>query len=203
MAASSQGAPRIVIGPSRRTVLCGVCAAAAAAGAPAAAQAAEDADPARTLLAQPGDLLVAFDNGAAGAILNPADVKRDVAPLLAWPFDPTKKVARDGSRMNLILVMRFDPASLSAVERPRAADGIVAYTAICAHQACWVTDWLTSKQVLQCPCHQSEYDPRRGGKVVGGPAPRALPALPLRLVAGRLEVAAPFTDRVGGEKSMS
>ena len=96
--------------------------------------------------------------------------------------------------------MRFDPASLAAAERARAADGVVACTAVCTHMACWVTDWLNSKQVLQCACHQSEYDPRQGSKVVGGPAPRPLPALPLRIAEGRLEVKAPFTDRIGGEK---
>jgi len=63
-----------------------------------------------------------------------------------------------------------------------------------------VTDWLKSAQVLQCPCHQSRYDLRQGAKVVGGPAPRPLPALPLTLSDGALKVAGPFTDRVGGEK---
>ena len=72
--------------------------------------------------------------------------------------------------------MRFDPATLGEAEQQRAADGVVAYSAICTHQGCTVTDWLTAKQVLQCPCHQSHYDPRHGARVVVGPAPRALPA---------------------------
>jgi rieske iron-sulfur protein len=186
---------------SRRAAICGVCAAAAImTWMPGPADAGEAADPARDALAQPGDLLVAFKNDGAGAIINPADVKRDAQPLLAWPFDPAKKIARDGSRLNLVILMAFDPSSLSAAERARAAHGIVAYTAVCTHMACWVTDWLNSKQVLQCACHQSEYDPRQGGRVVSGPAPRPLPALPLRVVEGRLEVKAPFTDRIGGEK---
>jgi len=41
------------------------------------------------------------------------------------------------------------------------------------------------------------YDPKSGGEVVGGPSPRALPALPLKSVDGRLVVAKPFTGRVG------
>jgi Rieske Fe-S protein len=178
---------------SRRAVLRGACALTALAAVPPAAA----ADPAGELRAQPGDLLVAFKNdGGAGAIVNPADVKRG-PPSLVWPFDPAKKIVRNGSRLDLVLVMGFDPATLSATERARAADGIVAYTAVCTHVACWVTDWLTSKQLLQCPCHQSQYDPRRGAAVVSGPAPRPLPALPLRLVDGRLEVKDHFTDRVG------
>jgi rieske iron-sulfur protein len=185
---------------SRRAVVGGICAAGALAAMAVPVRADETADPAANKLAQPGDLLAAFKNDGAGAIIKPADVKRDAPPLLAWPFDPAKKLARDGSRLNLIVVMNFDPASLSAAERERAADGIVAFAAVCTHMACWVTDWLPSRQVLHCQCHQSEYDPRQGGRVVSGPAPRPLPALPLRIAEGRLEVKDPFTDRVGGEK---
>jgi rieske iron-sulfur protein len=185
--------------PSRRAIICGFCAAAAAVGGATAAGAEETIDPAANMLAQPGDRLAAFKDGHAGALIDPADVTRGVPPLLAWPFDPAKKLARDGSRLNLILVMHFDPATLSPDEKKRAANGTVAYTAVCTHQGCWVTDWLAKEQLLHCPCHGSRYDPRRDGNVVLGPAPRALPALPLRLAGGRLEVAASFADRIGGE----
>lgn len=189
---------RSIAAPSRRAVVCGMCGAAAILGA-APAWADESVDSARNMPAQPGDWLASFEDGHAGALIDTAGVKRSMPPVLAWPFDPAKKVARDGSRLNLLLVMHFDPASLSPDEKPRAANGVVAYTAVCTHQSCWVTDWLTKEQLLHCPCHGSRYDPRRGGTVILGPAPRALPALPLRLVGGRLEVAAPLTDRVGGE----
>jgi rieske iron-sulfur protein len=184
--------------PSRRAVLCGLSAVAAAAAACAPAQAGTQAA-AQNKLAQPGDWFAAFKDGHAGALIDPGAVKRDAPPLLAWPYDPVKKIARDGSRLNLVLLMRFDPAALSPDEKPRAANGIIAYTAVCTHQGCWVTDWLAKKKLLHCPCHGSEYDPRRGAAVIQGPAPRPLPALPLRLVAGKLEVAGPFTGRVGGE----
>jgi rieske iron-sulfur protein len=180
---------------SRRAVLWGACGAAVMGVMPLPAA----GDAVRDMRAQPGDLLVAFKNDdGAGAIINPGDVKRGAEPLLAWPFDPAKMIVRSGSRLNLVILMNFDPATLSAAERGRAAGGVVAYTAVCTHQACWVTDWLQSKQVLQCPCHQSQYDPRQGARVVTGPAPRPLPALPVRLADGRLEVKGPFTDRVGG-----
>jgi Rieske Fe-S protein len=41
------------------------------------------------------------------------------------------------------------------------------------------------------------YNPREGGTVMAGPAPRALPALPLKIADGKLMVARPFTSRVG------
>ncbi len=180
---------------SRRTVIAGCL----ATSTYAAARADEPADPSRSELAQPGDLLVEAGSDTSTTPLKLDDISHQDL-LLAWPFDPQKKVPRDGSRLNMVLLMRFDPGTLGVAEKQMAPDGIVAYSAVCTHQQCWVTDWLKSAQVLQCPCHQSRYDLRDGAKVVGGPAPRPLPALPLTLSNGVLKVAGSFTARVGGEQ---
>jgi len=163
------------------------------------ARAGEQADPDRMKLPQPGDWLVSAGNEAGTTPLKPGDLARQDL-VLAWAFDPHKKVPRDGSRLNMVLLVRFDPATLGTAEKLLAADGVVAFSAICTHQQCTVTDWLKSTQVAQCPCHQSQYDLRHGAKVVGGPAPRALPALPLKLGDGVLAVAGVFNARVGGEQ---
>jgi len=182
---------------SRRTVL-GGCVAASSGLRSRAAGAQEPADP-RLLLPQAGDLLVEVGHEAEARPLKPSDLTlQDLT--LVWAFDPQKKLVRDGSRLNMILLMRFDPATLGDTSRRIAPDGVVAYTAVCTHQQCWVTDWLKSAQVLQCPCHQSRYDLRHGARVVGGPAPRPLPALPLKLSNDSFDVAGPFTDRIGGEQ---
>jgi len=149
---------------------------------------------------RPGDLLVLADSDTGTAPLKPADLKLGADPYLGWALDPNDKVPRDGTRLNQILLMRFDPSSLTDREKAWAVDGVVAFSAICTHQGCTVTYWLTAPQVLECPCHQSQYNPRDAAKVVGGPAPRPLPALPLKMVGGLLVVAASFTDRVGGEQ---
>jgi Rieske Fe-S protein len=163
---------------------------------------ADDADdPARAARPQKGDLLVYFDGDHEGQVIKPADLKVGDPSFLAWAYDPQKKLPRDGSRLNMVLMVRLDPATIKPDEASRAADGIVAYSAICTHQQCPVTDWLTESKDFRCPCHQSVYDPRDGAKVVGGPAPRPLPALPLVIAGGELQVAGPFTERVGGEKS--
>ena len=159
----------------------------------------EPTDPVRMKLPQPGDWLVSAGNDAGTKPLKPSDFEPQQL-VLAWGFDTRRKVPRDGSRLNMVLLMRFDPGTLGSVEKNLAADGVVAFSAICTHQQCTVTDWLKSTQVLQCPCHQSEYDLRHGAKVVGGPAPRALPALPLKRAGGVLTVAGPFTARIGGEQ---
>ena len=183
---------------SRRVVLQG-CLIASAGLRSLAAHADEAPDPERAKLAQTGDVLVSAGADQNTTPLKPDDVAvQDV--VLAWPFDPKKKLVRDASRLNMVLLMRFDPASLGEQEKQLAVDGVVAYSAVCTHQQCWVSDWLKSTQVLQCPCHQSQYDLRHGAKVVGGPAPRPLPALPLQLRDGAFAVAGPFTDRVGGEQ---
>lgn len=171
----------------------------AAAHGPAWAEAQDD--PTRSQPPQTGDLLVVADSDQNSAPIKPADVPVAGDPVLAWAFDPARKVPRDGSRLNQVLLMRFDPSQLSAGEKPLSADGVVAFSAICTHQACTITEWLASRQVVQCPCHQSQYDPRQDAKVMSGPAPRPLPALPLRLHPdGVLAVANHFSDRVGGEK---
>jgi rieske iron-sulfur protein len=183
-------------GVSRRIVLC-ACLGTIGGAQSFEARADDVVDPERSKLPQAGDLLVEAGVDPGTTPLKPDDIGLQEA-LLAWAFDPQKKVPRDGSRLNMVLLMRFDPSTLEETEKANTADGVVAYSAICTHQQCPVTDWLRSVQVLQCPCHQSRYDPRQGAKVVGGPAPRPLPTLPLRVSNGVLDVAASFTDRVGG-----
>ena len=70
--------------------------------------------------------------------------------------------------------------SSAAETRARAADGIVAYSGVCTHTGCDVTDWYGDVLRFKCPCHESEFDPSDGARVVGGPAPWQLAALPLK-----------------------
>ncbi len=183
-------------GFSRRRLVTGCCAASAFARMHAASA---NEDLGQSELPQTGDQLVELGHETEARPLRPDDVGLQ-DPVLAWAYDPGKKIVRNGSRLNMVLLMRFDPATLGDEERQLASGGVVAYSAVCTHQQCWVTDWLKSAQVLQCPCHQSQYDLRHGAKVVGGPAPRSLPALPLKVTNGVLDIAGPFTGRVGGEQ---
>jgi rieske iron-sulfur protein len=143
-----------------------------------------------------GDLLVTVSPPGQDP-LKPDDVPLDGKQTFAWPLDPETKTARDGSRLNKVLLLHLEPEGLDAKTKERAADGVVAYSAICVHTGCDVTNWDPSRQLLECPCHYSTYDPKEAGKVVSGPAPRPLPALPLKIVDGRLAVAKPFIGRAG------
>jgi rieske iron-sulfur protein len=153
------------------------------------------ADPARERPRE-GDLLVTV--GAA----TPQPLTTDNVPLggkqiMAWPMDPESNTVRSGSRLNKVLLLRLDTEGLDPATGERAAEGVVAYSAVCTHTGCDVTVWHPDLQNLECPCHYSQYDPKAGARVLSGPAPRPLPALPLKIVDGRLTVAKPFTGRAG------
>ena len=142
-----------------------------------------------------GDLLVKVgDSGATP--LTPDDLPLAGMQVVAWPMQPDGKIVRSASRLNRVLLLRFDSDKLSAATRERSAGGVVAYSAICTHNGCEVSEWVAAEQLLYCPCHDSKFEPKDGGRVVDGPAPRTLPALPLKVVDNKLVVAKPFTARI-------
>jgi Rieske Fe-S protein len=143
-----------------------------------------------------GDFLVSIDGEKAEA-LKLKDIPVGGPPVLAWPMDPASTLVRKDSRLNKILLVRLDPATLVGSTKDRAAEGVVAYSAICPHAGCEVNGWLADQQLVECSCHYSRYNPREGAAVVDGPASRPLPALPLKIVNDKLAVAKPFTGRVG------
>jgi rieske iron-sulfur protein len=143
-----------------------------------------------------GDFLVATEGEKTDA-LAPTDIPTGGPPVLAWPMDAADKTVRKESRLNKILLVRLDPTTLVGVTQERAAEGVVAYSAICPHAGCEVNVWGAEQQVLECSCHYSHYNPREAAAVIDGPATRPLPALPLKIVDGKLAVAKPFTGRVG------
>jgi rieske iron-sulfur protein len=144
-----------------------------------------------------GDLLVAVTAGSGPAPLKPDDLPLDGKQTFAWPMEPESKTVRNGSRLNKVLLLRLDPEGFDPETKAHAAEGVVAYSAVCTHTGCDVINWHPDSQLLECPCHYSTYDPKDGAKVISGPAPRRLPALPLRIADGQLVVAKPFTGRAG------
>jgi rieske iron-sulfur protein len=180
---------------ARRRVLTACCALALA---PIGARADEgDASDEGTAPPQAGDTLVFAFGKRAGQVIAPGDLAVGTKQVLAFPMSPATQRVRDGSRLNQLAVVRLDPATLSAETLARSADGIVAYSGVCTHTGCDVTDWFYDTLHFKCPCHESEFDPADGARVVGGPAPWQLAALPLAIANDALVVAAPFEGRVG------
>jgi Rieske Fe-S protein len=139
-----------------------------------------------------GDFLVTAGK-ARRKPLTTSDVRLGARPIIAHAMDPRTGVVRSASRLNQVLVLRLNPQTLTSETKSRAIDGIVAYSAICTHTGCDVSEWLGDRRVLLCPCHFSTFDPADGARVAEGVAPRPLPALPLALDRGRLRVAGRFT----------
>jgi Rieske Fe-S protein len=115
-------------------------------------------------------------------------------------MDPASGVVRDGSLLNMLILIRLDPGELKKKTLDNSAEGVVAYSAVCTHQACPVSMWREEKKVLFCSCHGSQFDPKDGAKVAFGPAKNRLAALPVKMQDGVLTVAGDFTRRVGADK---
>jgi rieske iron-sulfur protein len=164
---------------------------------PFPARAQDQPDDATSARPQPGDRLV-FLAGPKGQPARSDDLELGGPQAQAYPADP-KGAVRDGTLLNLVVLARVGSDGLDEETRKRSADGVVAYSAICTHQACPVIQWSDEKNAMVCSCHGSTYDPKNSAQVIFGPAPRPLPALPLKSENGLLLVAGGFVGRVGGE----
>jgi ubiquinol-cytochrome c reductase iron-sulfur subunit len=106
-----------------------------------------------------------------------------------------------------VLVVRL-PASyihLPAARQDWAPEGILAYSKICPHAGCAISLYryptyapTSQTPAFTCPCHYSTFLPGEGGRLVFGPAGRALPQLPLMIGSdGYLRAAAGFHEDIG------
>jgi Rieske Fe-S protein len=144
-----------------------------------------------------GDQFVFVLGDKKGEIIKVEDLSLGGPQQLAYPMEPASSVVRDGSRLNQVLLIRFDPAQLSPEATANSAEGVVAYSAICTHQGCDVSQWKTDTKTLLCVCHGSEYDPKDRAKVTFGPAPRRLAMLPVKVEGGVVTVASAFRGKPG------
>jgi rieske iron-sulfur protein len=145
---------------------------------------------------QPGDHFVFLSGPKKDHPARVEDLELGGEQLQTYPADP-KGLVRDGTPLNLVLLARVGNDGVDEQTRKLAADGVVAYSAICTHQACPVIQWSTEKKAMVCSCHGSTYDPRNSAKVIFGPAPLPLAGLPLKSENGVLIVAGGFNGPIG------
>ena len=62
-------------------------------------------------------------------------------------------------------------------------DTFKAFTAVCTHQGCIVSE--VADNVISCPCHGSQYS-ASDGSVEGGPAPSPLSEVDVQVVDGQV-----------------
>jgi ubiquinol-cytochrome c reductase iron-sulfur subunit len=99
-----------------------------------------------------------------------------------------------------VVVVRMEPDDITPGPGREnwSVDGIVCYSKICTHVGCPISLYERTTHHLLCPCHQSTFDLSDAGKVIFGPAARALPQLPLMVDdEGYLVARSDFTEPVG------
>ena len=138
---------------------------------------AQNTDP-RNARPQEGDRLVYADGDQKGTPVKLDALPLGGPPVTAMPQDAASGTVRDGSRLNQILLVRLDPARLKSDTQGRAAQGVVAYSAVCMHAGCDGFAWTAEKQMYKCPCHDSEFDPADAARITGGPATRRYGVIP-------------------------
>ena len=111
-----------------------------------------------------GDRLEYATGPAAGQAL----IAAEIGPGMAVQAFPRGKA---DNQNNLVQVVRIGPG--------QGAENLVAFSAICTHLGCAVSGRLDGQGLIGCPCHASRFDPANRAAVIGGPAPRPLPVLPV------------------------
>lgn len=146
--------------------------------------------------AQPGDGLVYAQGSNAGTAIQVSEMKVGDA-VLAYPSGKSSNPA------NLVQVIKLEESQFKPPIRMDLTDqGMVAYSAICTHLGCTVS-WVRNEQTpassfTECFCHNSIFDPARGAKVLGGPAPIPLAQIGIRVTKdGTLAFTSGFTGPIG------
>lgn len=101
------------------------------------------------------------------------------------------------TKATTLLIRYTDDEYQTPTNLDGTVQGYAAYSMVCTHAGCLVGSRI--EENLLCPCHRSIYDPQRGAEVVGGPAPRPLPQLPISASEnGELLIATgPFEGSIG------
>jgi len=144
----------------------------------------------------PGDRLVYAEGSQGGNFLQASDFQVGDA-VLAYPQGKTKNQA------NLVQLIRLQEEELKPPMRMDLTDqGFVAYSAICTHLGCTVS-WVKNRQspaasYTECFCHNSSFDPARGAKVMGGPAPIPLAQIGVKVSGdGMIVFTSGFSGPIG------
>ena len=175
----------------RRDVIKGACTLAGAAAVmtvgtslPVFADAQKDAP-------QVGDVFVYVDGPKKGSVAMVDDVVLDAAPLTVMAKDPNGAV-RDGDNFT-VLLYKIAKDKVPADMLADTIDGLAAWSAICTHQGCTMTD-IHQKSIAVnafgfiCPCHDAIFDPTQEGKNTGGATSATLAYFPIKSDGGKIVV---------------
>ncbi len=123
---------------------------------------------------QPGDHFVFLTGPKKDQPARVEDLELGGEQLQAYPADPKGARARRDP-LNLVLLVRVGDDGLDEQTRKLAADGVVAYSAICTHQACPVNPVVEREKghgLLMPWLHLRSEEQREGDLRTGAPAAR-------------------------------
>lgn len=149
---------------------------------------------------QVGDVFVYTDGPKKGSVVMAADIAVDANPITAQAATPDGK-PREGDNCTA-LIYRVPAAKVPSDMTSETVDGIAAYSAVCTHQGCMMTQFHKPDDAVAangfiCPCHDAIFDPLQGGKNTGGATSRTLPHFPVKSDGGKLVVSDVPSSYVG------
>ncbi len=148
----------------------------------------------------PGDKLVYAAGNNLGAYIKASALNVGDA-VLAYPAGKSSNPA------NIVQLIRLNAADFGPPTNIKLTDkGFVAYSAICTHLGCNVS-WVKNEKspdtsYTECFCHNSIFDPAKGARVIGGPAPIPLAQIGVKVTADETIVfTSDFTGPIGPQLS--
>jgi rieske iron-sulfur protein len=145
---------------------------------------------------KPGDGLVYAQGSNTGVDIQASSMKVGAA-VLAYPAGKSSNPA------NLVQLIKLTEGEFKPPTNIALTDqGFVAYSAICTHLGCTVS-WVENQgspatSYTECFCHNSTFDPARGAKVLGGPAPIPLAQIGVKVTNdGKLIFTSDFRGPIG------
>ena len=149
---------------------------------------------------QVGDVFVYNDGPKKGTVATVDDVVLDAKPILVAAKDPNGAVREPENC--LALLYRVDKAKLPADMAGDTIDGVVAFSAICTHQGCTMTEFHKADDLVAfsgfiCPCHDAIFDPLQDGKNVAGATCATLAYFPIKSDGGKITVSGEPSAQVG------
>jgi len=183
----------------RRDVLKSACALAGAAAAVSLGETLPAFAAEQNGIPQVGDVFVFTDGPKRDQVVMVADIAGDAPPLTVQAKAPSGSI-REGDNCT-VLLYRGDPSKIPADLKVDTADGVMAYSAVCTHLGCMLSDWDAATKNFLCPCHDALFDPLKGGANTGGATARTLPHFPIKSEAGKIVVKEPPNGYVGVKKT--
>jgi rieske iron-sulfur protein len=143
-----------------------------------------------------GDTFVFTEEPQKGEVVSVTDVVVDAPPLTVQAKDTSAGTLRDSDN-STVLLYRVAPEKIPAEMKDDTVEGIMAYSAVCTHLGCMLSNWDAPSKQFLCPCHDALFDPLKEGANTGGAISRTLPHFPLKADDGKLVVAGKPSGYVG------